>query len=72
MYEGVRVNVLLPLLGKVGTAVTAYLVGQGINPDLSSQVSIGLMAVGAIAFDLLVDYARRIAGERKVAQSLSR
>ena len=64
-YGGVKENVLKPLLGKLGTAVTIYLVAKGAPSELAQQVAMGVSAVGLILFDLLVDWMNRKAAARK-------
>ena len=58
-YGGIKNNILMPLLGRVGTFVTAYLVAQGAPHELATQVAAGVAAFGLIVFDLLIDWMNR-------------
>lgn len=70
MLAAIRVNVLVPLLSRAGTAVTAWMVGQGIDQTLAGQVALGAAAVFLIAFDLMIAAAERMTAARKAVQSL--
>lgn len=70
MFAAIRVNVLVPLLSRAGTAVTAWMVGQGIDQTLAGQAALGAAAVALIAFDLMIDAAARLTATRKAVQSL--
>lgn len=59
MWDVVKINVVQPLLGKVGTAVATVLVGYGVNADYAHQVAAGVLALGLIANDLVVDWVVR-------------
>lgn len=59
MLKTVRDNVLLPLLGRLGTAAATLLVPLGVHADLAHQLGIGVTAAGLIIFDLTVSYLRK-------------
>ena len=63
-YGGIKNNILMPLLARVGTAVTAYLVGLGAPEEPSQLVAVGVSAFGLILFDLMVSWINR----KEVAQ----
>lgn len=71
-YGGIKNNILMPLLGRVGTFVTAWLVATGAPEELAQQVAIGVTAVGLIIFDLLVSWMNRKDVERKAVNTLFR
>ena len=64
-------NVVVPALGRIGTAVTGYLVGAGIPQDHSTALGLGVAAAGAVAWDWFVDWwSRKAAEKRGVAKAL--
>lgn len=70
-YGGIKNNVLMPLLGRIGTFVTAFLVARGAPEELAQQVAIGVSAVGLILFDLLISWMnRKEAAKKAVTQTL--
>lgn len=54
-----RENVLMPALARVGTALTVWLVAQGVADDLARQVALGVVAVGLIAWDFVISWLNR-------------
>lgn len=64
-YGGIKNNILLPLLGRVGTFVTAYLVAVGAPEELAQQVAVGVSAIGLIIFDLMISWMNRKEVARK-------
>lgn len=64
-YKKIRDNVLLPLLARVGTFVTAWLVMQGAPHELAQQVATGVVAIGLIIFDLMISWMNRKEAARK-------
>jgi len=64
-YGGIKNNILMPLLGRVGTFVVALLVANGAPEELAQQVAVGVAAVGLIMFDLLISWMNRKSAVRK-------
>lgn len=68
-WAGIRQNILVPLLGRIGTAMTAYLVASvGAPEELSQQVAVGVVAAGLIIYDLMVDWMNRKSAVRKAGR----
>lgn len=68
-WAGIKQNILLPVLGRVGTAVTAWLVTTvGAPDDLAQQVAVGVVAFALILYDLMIDWMNRKAAVRKAGQ----
>jgi hypothetical protein len=63
--HGIKNNILVPLLGRVGTASATVLVASGADGEAASLVSTGLVALGLILFDLVVDWMGRSDAARK-------
>lgn len=59
MFQLIKDNLLLPLLGRGGTAIATVLVGYGVHADLAGQLAVGFTAAGLVAFDLAVSYFNR-------------
>lgn len=59
MLQGIKTNVLMPLLSRVGTASATILIGYGVQADLSHQVGAFVAAAAGLIFDLTVDYLER-------------
>lgn len=59
MWETIKINILLPMLGRVGTSTATVLVGYGAHAEYATQVGTGVIALGLIAFDLAVSYLNR-------------
>ena len=54
-------NVALPLGRRIGTALAAYLLAQGIPQDMVAQFVLGLGVVGALGLDVISAYvAKRV------------
>ena len=49
-------NIAAPLGRRVGTAVAAYLLAQGIPQDLTDQLLLALGVVGGLAIDVIGAY----------------
>ena len=72
-YGGIKNNILMPLLGRLGTFVTGWLIAAGAPSELAQQVAIGVTAVGLILFDLLVSWMNRTETAKKaVTKTLTR
>ncbi len=60
MLKGLAVeigrNIAAPLGRRIGTALAAYLLAQGIPQDLTDQVIVGLGVVGGLTFDVISAY----------------
>lgn len=62
IWDVVKTNVLLPMVGRIGTASATVLVGYGINASHAEQVGVGVTAAGLIIFDLCLSwYGRKAA-----------
>lgn len=67
-FDGIKTNLLLPVLSRVGTATSVWLaVTLGADAKLAEQVAAGVIAFGLIMFDLLVSWMNREAAIRKAA-----
>lgn len=69
-YGGIKNNVLMPLLGRLGTALTVWMVAKGAPEELATQVATGVTALGLILFDLLVSWMNRKTAARKAVNRL--
>lgn len=69
-YGGIKENILKPLLGRVGSMVTGYLVGLGAPEEQSQLVAVGVSALGLILFDLLISWMNRKSAQRKAVNKL--
>lgn len=49
-------EVLAPMLARVGTALTGYLVGTGAASDLAEKVAVGAVALVLIGADLAIGH----------------
>lgn len=56
-------EILAPMLARVGTALTGYLVGTGAASDLSEKVAVGAVAAVLIGADLLMGHFFRKVGK---------
>lgn len=56
-------NLVLPLIGRGGTALATVLVGYGVQADLAGQIGAGVGALALIGVDLFSDWV----GRRNVA-----
>lgn len=57
--ETLRIHVLTPLLGRVGTFLSAGLIPLGVGADLAHQAGIAISVLGLVGFDLAVGYFNR-------------
>ncbi|MGK7663610.1 hypothetical protein ACSQ8I_21245 [Marinovum sp. E06] len=48
-----------PLLRRMGTAISAALVGYGVAHETSSVIATGTVALCGVAFDLLLSHLNR-------------
>lgn len=65
-FDGLKTNVLMPILARAGTATTVWLaVTLGADAKLAEQVAAGVIAFGLIMFDLLVSWMNRKAAIRR-------
>lgn len=57
MMKGLAVeigrNVAAPIGRRLGTALAAYLLAQGIPQDLANQVLLALGVIGGLTFDVI-------------------
>lgn len=67
MWEVIKTNVLLPSLGRVGSAATGYLVAIGANQQHADWVGVGLVGAILIAVDLAGSRLIRKVNEDKAA-----
>ncbi|QMV02145.1 hypothetical protein GHV40_11935 [Devosia sp. D6-9] len=73
MLEMVRVHIVGPLMGRMGTMAATALAPYVINPDHRIAIGAGITATGLVAFDLVVSYFNRnIYANRKVAETIAR
>lgn len=49
-------NIAAPLGRRLGTALAAFLLAQGIPQDLANQVLLALGVVGGLAFDVIAAF----------------
>lgn len=56
MLNTIKTNLLLPLLGRVGTTVATILVGYGLQAEPAQQLGALVAAGGGVVFDLVVDW----------------
>lgn len=60
MFKGLVVEigrkVAAPIGRRIGTAIAAYLLAQGIPQELADQVLVALGVVGGLALDVLTAY----------------
>ena len=56
MLNTIKTHILLPLVGRVGTATAALLVGYGVQADLAHQVGAFVIAGAGLVYDLIADW----------------
>lgn len=49
----------MPLARRIGTITAALLIGYGINEPLANEIAVGVVALGAVIGDLVVDWLDR-------------
>ena len=49
-------NIAAPLGRRLGTALAAFLLAQGIPQELANQVLLALGVIGGLAFDVIAAY----------------
>lgn len=54
----------LPTLRRVGTAFGAYMVGIGVQADVVTQITTGMIALGGVSLDLIMSWLERRNRER--------
>lgn len=60
MLETVKINLLLPILGRAGTALaTAAVVHYAVDPDIANGIGTAVVTVGGLLFDLAVSQLRK-------------
>ena len=59
MLNTIKQNVLIPLLGRLGTAAGTMLAGYGVHADTAQQMPIVVTAIGLVAYDLVFDWLQR-------------
>lgn len=59
LLKTIRDNVVLPLITRLGTMLGTVLIASGVHQDLAEQAILGVIAMGLIAFDLVMSYIRR-------------
>lgn len=58
-------NIVLPLFGRIGTAVSVWLLSQGVQAQMVDTIVAGLLAVGMVGSELVLSfYARKRAVAR--------
>lgn len=68
LFRNVVTNVVLPALGRTGTAVATVLVGYGVQAEPAHQIGVGVAAAVAVGLDLVSDWW----GRRTVADKTFR
>lgn len=66
MLKMVRDNIVLPMLGRVGTAASLALVGYGMGVEHVDVVSTAFTVMGGVGFDLVTSWVSRVVRERKI------
>ena len=59
MLNNIVEEVAKPILRRLGTFVGGALVSYGIAAETSSQIVVGLVALGGVLIDLLLSHANR-------------
>lgn len=59
MLDSVKYNILAPLLGRIGTMAATWLVANDISNTHAEHITLGLVAVGLVGFDLVSSWAAR-------------
>lgn len=62
MLNNIRKNVLVPLLGRLGTAAGTALAGYGLSADTAQQMPIAVTVMGLVMYDLFMDWLSRRKG----------
>ena len=52
-------NIAKPLASRVGTALSAWLIAQGVNYSHAENIALGLVAVALVSVDLVSSYFSR-------------
>lgn len=59
MWKDIKANVLVPLLGRIGTLVTGFMIANGMDATYSDHVVMAVIGCGLVAADLLVGWYGR-------------
>lgn len=59
MWDSIKINILYPAVGRLGTVLIATVVGWGVSAQHADWLSIGLLGIGGAAFDLGVGFLRK-------------
>lgn len=59
MWHALRENLLLPILGRLGTAATAWLLSKGMPAEYVGQLETALLVILMLAADWAYAYVRR-------------
>jgi hypothetical protein len=57
-WQGIRTKVVIPVLNRTGSIMTTWMLARGVPNDLAEQIATGVIAVGLVLFDLIVDQMR--------------
>lgn len=58
MFELIKRNFVLPALTRMGSMVGGALVGIGATQEAADTVTLGLVALGAVAVDFAAEWLR--------------
>lgn len=67
-WTAIRDNIVVPVMGRMGTAVAAYIATLGVGGEDAHKVGVGVAVFGCILYDLIVDWMARKFAERKGAE----
>lgn len=59
MWDSIKINILYPAVGRLGTVLTTTVVGWGVSAQHADWLAIGLLGLGGAAFDLGVGFLRK-------------
>lgn len=66
MLRMLRDNVVMPMLGRIGTAVSVGLVGYGLGVEHVQVVETAIALLLGVGFDLVTSSIGRVLHERKI------
>jgi hypothetical protein len=64
-WKGIKTNVVIPALHRVGTALTVWMLSRGVPQDPAEQIATGVIALGLVLFDFFADWMSRRAAVAK-------